>query len=179
MPFSPPNTGEKFYAFAAAIARLPLREQILALKRELFEAHKRELGIRFDCAELKEAIRTLRIKSAGGHQDGFADWLRVEFAQGSRELASFKRVREKNLRRLHNEVSRLRAHCEDQEKRLHHLHLELRATEVDGEELEQTCQSLLLMIERAAQSAGKGDSPEAQALGAGDSAGIQASGASA
>ena len=123
-----------------ALAGLPEPRQILTLKQELFAAHKREGRLRRHCSELEQKVVDLQMEGAERDREhgAFAEWLNTEFAQVTRALGQV---------------------ASDQEKRLRSVRLELVAAEANCDELEETCRSLLLTLEHAADSESQGDTP--------------------
>jgi len=143
---SPPQVPHEFHDTIRALAGLAEPNQILTLKRELLEAHRREGHLRLHCSELEQRVVDLQIQSAERDREhsAFAEWLNAEFARATRALGQV---------------------TGDQEKRLRGMRLELAAAEANCDELEQACRSLLLTLEHAADAEAEAFTPLADASG--------------
>ncbi len=128
---NPPAPRVSYHEVIRSLAGLPEREQLTTLKIELFHAIGRaHEGLSRECAMEQELTR-LRAECVMRSQEhsAFAAWLDAEFAQAKRAL---ERV------------------CDDRERRLRALCVELAAAETQCDTLDSICRSLLLTLEHAA-----------------------------
>ncbi len=132
-----------FHGVIRSLEDLSERQQMTALKLELFHALERESECRARGSKLEQSLVELRAESDREH-DAFAVRCHAELTDARREIEHVRSDCQKSLAATRLELLAARLRCHD---------------------LEELCRSLLSIIEQAAESVAESDAALAEASG--------------